>query len=79
MEGRKSRAGLGWGGVGVLRVGIGGRRCWGLGGGLDGGWYCDPHLHRMAAHARVLQKVNELQGKERSLQTKESFYIPLIS
>ena len=24
------------------------------------------------------KKVNELQGKERSLQTKESFYIPLI-
>ena len=69
MEGRKSRAGLGWGGWGiegwdrgeeVLRVG----------GGLDGGWYCDPHLHRMAAHARVLQKVNELQGKERSPQMK---------
>ena len=25
-------------------------------GGVGGGWYCDPHSHRMAAYARVLQK-----------------------
>ena len=58
LQWKEEKAGQGWdgGGVGVLRVGIGGRRCWGLGGGLEGGWYCDPHLHRMAAHARVVQK-----------------------
>ena len=58
LQWKEEKAGQGWDGGGnwgieswdrgeeVLRVG----------GGLDGGWYCDPHLHRMAAHARVVQK-----------------------
>ena len=56
MEGRKSRAGLGWGGSWGIESWDRGEEVLRVGGGLDGGWYCDPHLHRMAAHARVVQK-----------------------
>ena len=44
------------GGVGGIESWDRGEEVLRVGGGLDGGWYCDPHLHRMAAHARVVQK-----------------------